>query len=102
LTAEFDWDEGNRSKCQKHGVSVKEIESLFLGPVMVQPARSSAESRMQAIGKTPAGRHIFLVFTVREKEGKQYIRPISARYMHAKEIRHYAEKEAQETPDSRN
>jgi uncharacterized DUF497 family protein len=97
LEAEFDWDEGNRSKCQKHSVSAEEIESLFLGPVMVQPARSFAESRLQAIGKTPAGRHVFLVFTVREREGKQHIRPISARYMHAKEIRHYAEKEAQET-----
>jgi hypothetical protein len=40
----------------------------------------------------------FSGFTVREREGKQHIRPISARYMHAKEIRHYAEKEAQETP----
>jgi len=76
---------------------VEAIESLFLGPVMVQPARSTAESRLQAVGKTPAGRHVFLVFTVREKQGKQYIRPISARYMHAKEVRLFAQKEAQET-----
>jgi uncharacterized DUF497 family protein len=27
----FDWDSGNRAKCQKHGVSIAEIESLFLG-----------------------------------------------------------------------
>jgi hypothetical protein len=25
----FDWDEGNRAKCQKHGVSIPEIEELF-------------------------------------------------------------------------
>ena len=25
----FDWDEGNKSKCQKHGVSIAEIEALF-------------------------------------------------------------------------
>src|SRR5260370_28929712 len=27
--AGFDWDEGNRSKCQKHGVSRAVIESMF-------------------------------------------------------------------------
>jgi hypothetical protein len=26
----FDWDDENREKCQKHGVSVAQIESLFL------------------------------------------------------------------------
>ena len=25
----FDWDDGNRDKCQKHGVSIGEIERLF-------------------------------------------------------------------------
>lgn len=25
----FDWDAGNRDKCQKHGVSIPEIERLF-------------------------------------------------------------------------
>ena len=25
----FDWDEGNRAKCQKHGVPMIEIEDLF-------------------------------------------------------------------------
>jgi hypothetical protein len=29
--AGFDWDDGNRSKCHKHGVSAEEVESLFLG-----------------------------------------------------------------------
>ena len=52
---------------------------------------SLKENRLKAIGKTSAGRHVFLVFTVREKKGKQYIRPISARYMHVKEVKHYEE-----------
>ena len=26
----FDWDDGNRGKCQMHGVSIKEIESSGL------------------------------------------------------------------------
>jgi hypothetical protein len=27
-----EWDEGNRDKCQKHGVSIEEIEALFRDP----------------------------------------------------------------------
>jgi uncharacterized DUF497 family protein len=35
------------------------------------------------------GRRVFLVFTLRRKGDKQLIRPISARYMHKKEIESY-------------
>jgi len=35
--AGFDWDRGNRKKCQKHGVSIAEIESLFARVVMIAP-----------------------------------------------------------------
>jgi uncharacterized DUF497 family protein len=49
--AGFNWDEGNREKCRKHGVTIEEIE--------------------------------------REIQKKRFIRPISARFMHAKEIKHY-------------
>lgn len=89
--AGFDWDRGNRSKCLKHDVSAEEIESLFLRPIMILPdqAHSLTETRFRAIGKTVTGRHIFLVFTIRDKQGKRYIRPISARYMHSKEAQHY-------------
>ena len=89
--AGFDWDAGNRAKCQKHGVSLGEIEHLFDAPVLVipDPTHSQSESRLRAIGKTPAGRTVFLVFTVRDRGGKRWIRPIAARYMHAKEIAHY-------------
>ncbi|HTG58533.1 MAG TPA: BrnT family toxin [Terriglobia bacterium] len=89
--AGFDWDDGNRSKCLKHGVSGEEVESLFIRPIMILPdeAHSVAETRFKAIGRTAGGRHVFLVFTIREQKGKRYIRPISARYMHRKEIRHY-------------
>ena len=33
--AGFDWDDGNREKCRKHGVSLAEIEALFHGVVRV-------------------------------------------------------------------
>lgn len=87
----FDWDIGNRAKCQKHGVSVAAIEGLFSGPVAIlpDPGHSRREVRLKAIGRTPAGRMVFLVFTERRLGGRLLIRPISARYMHAKEVRAY-------------
>jgi uncharacterized protein len=95
--AGFDWDSGNRDKCQKHGVSLQEIEGLFERPVMILPdqAHSTTEQRSLAIGKTEAGRYVFLIFTIRERDGKSYVRPISARYMHKKEIETYEK----ENPD---
>jgi uncharacterized DUF497 family protein len=57
--------------------------------ILPDQVHSLAETRSRAIGKTAAGRHIFLVFTIRDKQGKRYIRPISARYMHSKEVQHY-------------
>ncbi len=87
----FDWDDGNRDKCQQHGVSLAEIESLFSSPVRVypDPVHSVTEVRQLAIGVTAAARYVFLAFTVRERAGRRLIRPISARYMHQREIDHY-------------
>lgn len=87
----FDWDERNRQKCRKHGVSIAEIEALFVRPLAIRrdDAHSATERRFTAIGKGMAGRTIFLVFTLRKREGRSTIRPISARYMHKKEIRRY-------------
>jgi uncharacterized protein len=89
--AGFDWDEANSGKCLKHGVSLAEIEALFDGPVMVLPDddHSTAERRLRAIAKSAIGRHVFLVFTIRNRDGKPYIRPISARYMHKQEVQAY-------------
>jgi uncharacterized DUF497 family protein len=28
----FDWDHGNRDKCQKHGMSIGDIEAVFTSP----------------------------------------------------------------------
>ena len=33
----FDWDAGNRDKCQKHGLSIAEIEAFFLKNPKVAP-----------------------------------------------------------------
>lgn len=89
----FDWDEGNRAKCQKHGVLVAEVEGLFSRPLLIIPdaVHSKAEQRLWGIGKTASGRSVFLVFTIRERDGKRVIRPLSARYMHRKEVKNYEE-----------
>jgi uncharacterized protein len=87
----FDWDDGNRSKCQKHGVTIAEIEALFVhGPrVAPDPEHSADEDRLIAVGKTGTGRPLFVAFTMRTKEGQRLIRPVTARYMHAREIAAY-------------
>jgi uncharacterized DUF497 family protein len=84
----FEWDRGNRAKCQKHGVSIGEIESLFRGIPLVGPdkAHSAAEERFRAAGITEKGHPLFVVFTWRQKRKKRLLRPISARYMHRKEF----------------
>ncbi|MEI7489613.1 MAG: BrnT family toxin [Chryseobacterium sp.] len=87
----FDWDKGNCDKCQKHGVSIQEIESLFESSIAVFPdiAHSAREKRFIAIGKTAKVRYVFMVFTLRDSEHGKLIRPISARYMHDKEVKYY-------------
>jgi uncharacterized protein len=85
----FDWDQGNLDKCQMHGVTIEAIEGLFrASQFLVQPdlANSSVETRFRAVGKTAEGRSIFVVFTLRDRDGHQLVRPISARYMHEKEV----------------
>ena len=85
----FDWDDGNWPKCGKHGVTREEIEQVLLGTPSVMVDPNPNEPRMRAIGKTDAGRYIFLVFMLRKISRQTVLRPISARYMHQKEIDHY-------------
>ena len=91
--AGFDWDQGNWPKCGKHGVSREEIEQVLLNSPAVMPDPHQNEPRMRAIGKTAAGRYVFLVFMLREIAQQTYLRPISARFMHQKEIEHYEDME---------
>ena len=90
--AGFDWDSGNWPKCGKHGVSREEIEQVLLGAPAVMSDPNPGEPRMRAIGKTQLGRYVFLVFMPRQVDTKTMLRPISARYMHQKEIDHYENK----------
>ena len=94
----FDWDDGNRTKCRKHGVSLRQIEALFAhNPCIApDPNHSADEDRLIAVGRTSTGRPVFVAFTIRTKNGRRLIRPVTARYMHPKEIAAY-EKESPTT-----
>jgi uncharacterized DUF497 family protein len=62
----FDWDGGNRTKYQKHGLSIAQIETLFTHSPRIAPdAKHSAdEDRLIAVGRI-AGRPVFVAFTIR-------------------------------------
>jgi uncharacterized protein len=74
-----------------HGISISEIEAILRGQPLVAPdlAHSSIEDRLIAIRRNEEGRPLFIAFTIREKDGRRLIRPITARYMHAREIWRY-------------
>lgn len=91
----FDWDEGNLDKnLLKHDVDFWEAEEVFFNrPLVVHPdaAHSTSEPRFIALGRTDAGRRLFLVFTLR----KTLIRVISIRDMTHRELaafRHHEKK----------
>ena len=87
----FDWDEGNRGKCQKHGVSLPEIEQALRLIRFVVDDPFPGEKRYRTVGRTEAGRYVFAVFTLRGSK----LRPVSVRYMHEREIASYEEGLAQ-------
>jgi uncharacterized DUF497 family protein len=93
---------GTGTSARKHGVSIAEIESLFGGTVLVGPdvEHSIVERRYRAIGFTESGRTLLVVFTWRQRRNEQLVRPISARYMHTKEVEAH-EKEISRLQDQR-
>ncbi|MEP6836133.1 MAG: BrnT family toxin [Gemmatimonas sp.] len=97
--AGFDWEDGNSEKYLTHGIGLDVVEALFLdGALLVAPDPYDGEERSRGIGRTVDGRGVFVVFTMREREGNRFIRPISARYTHDNELKRY-EKEVPEFPE---
>ena len=83
----FDWDDGNRKKCARR-VPLGEIEALIDDlRTLIAGDPYQGEIRFRAIGRNLEGRPLFVVFTMREKNGELCVRPISARYMHRNEGR---------------
>jgi len=85
----FEWDEGNAAKIrERHGVLWWECEqAFFLQPFLVAEdgKHSQKETRYFCLGRTEAGRLLFMVFTIRGER----IRVISARPMSRRERRAY-------------
>lgn len=77
----FEWGEENSGKIwRKHKVSPFECEQVFFNqPLVVAPdeAHSQSEARFYVLGRTDAGRPLFLVFAAR----KDMVRVVSARDM---------------------
>jgi len=91
----FQWDQGNRGKnWLRHRVSDAECEEVFFNtPLLVAKdvKHSDLETRYYVLGKTNAGRRLFVVVTVREN----LLRVISARDMSRREREVY--RDAEET-----
>ena len=89
----FDWDTGNaRKSASKHAVNQAEAEQAFFNEpllIIADVKHSQSEERYQALGKTEAGRLLYLTFTLRDDRTK--IRVISARPMSRKERAIYAQ-----------
>lgn len=81
----FLWDQGNRDKnFRSHSVTTEECEEVFFNQPLIEgpdEKHSRTETRHYVLGKTNAGRKLFLVYTFRRKK----IRVISARDMSKKE-----------------
>ena len=90
-SVEFDWDAGNLEHTAKHGVTPSEIEFALSNDPMVQtdPYPAEIEQRWRGVGQTAKGRMLFVVFIFREISEVLKIRPLSARYMHDKEVKKY-------------
>lgn len=84
----FDWDAGNTAKCEKHGLTRAEIEYALSHDARFAADldHSVTEQRFIAVSRTEKGRPVFVVFCWRGEK----LRPISARYMHRKEVLSHA------------
>ncbi|MEO8587176.1 MAG: BrnT family toxin [Acidobacteriota bacterium] len=85
----FDWDDGNVDKnWGLHRVAFWEAEEVFFNePLVVRtdPVPAGGERRFVALGRSDAGRLLFLSFAVR----RSLIRIISARDMTRRESNTY-------------
>jgi uncharacterized DUF497 family protein len=93
---EFDWDGGNAEKnWLRHRVSQAEGEQVFFNrPLVVadDELHSGSEIRHYALGRTDAGRLLFIAYTLRGEK----VRIISARDMTRREREEYEYARAQE------
>lgn len=82
----FEWDEGNREKPKKHGLTPEEVEETFFDDQKKQFAdwehSTIEEERITLLGKTKKGRLLNVTYTIRSNK----IRVITARPINRKEV----------------
>jgi uncharacterized DUF497 family protein len=78
---QFDWDEGNRPKCERRA-PIADIEAVFDNRKAIKGQTGTAE-RWWVVDPD---KRICLIFTYRKVDGRLRIRVISARFMHAEEL----------------
>ena len=85
----FDWDEGNKQKnWEKHSADFLECEEVFFNrPLIIgdDTKHSIQDNRYFVLGRSNAGRTLFLVIAIR----KDKVRVISARDQSRKERQVY-------------
>lgn len=84
----FIWDDFNSEKCQKHGLTLSQIEDFLLSePSLLEDENhSEAEQRYIAFGYFE-DRFLFVIFTLRIMDKELKFRVVSARYAREKEIK---------------
>ena len=90
----FEWDPGKAAiNLRKHGVSFQTATLVFADPFAVfdQDRIEDGEFRWLAIGMVEGLRLLVVVHVVREQDGDEVIRIISARRADRREKRRYEE-----------
>lgn len=94
-TGQFQWDEGNEQKNEKHGITSSQIESIFNAPIYVAGKITSIEeSRWLLLGETN-DKGWALIVTVRG----QKLRIISCRRQRKEEIKFYEKSKKEQDAD---
>jgi uncharacterized DUF497 family protein len=94
MRARFDWDPNKAaSNLRKHGVSFQTAVLVFADPhaLVMQNRVENGEERWQAIGVVEGLFMLVVAHTVREQDGIEVIRIISARRANRREKRRYEE-----------
>jgi uncharacterized protein len=94
MKARFDWDPNKAaSNLRKHGVSFQTAVLVFADPnaLVMQNRVENGEERWQAIGVVEGLFMLVVAHTVREQDGIEVIRIISARRANRREKRRYEE-----------
>jgi len=94
MKARFDWDPNKAaSNLRKHGVSFQTAVLVFADPnaLVMQNRVQNGEERWQAIGVVEGLFMLVVAHTVREQDGIEVIRIISARRANRREKRRYEE-----------